>query len=168
MDRKSDGVDPVRALVSHSRAAETFAPIDPDAEHPDVPGKFLRGHARHRRNICDDARVARGVPSKEAKMKRYVLGGAIAATVLWPALATAQTTVIETTGAAPPDEVITYVRRETIPSVRVEDDVRVGFTLPGTVQVRTIPRHEKFGFAVVNERRVIVEPSTRRVIRIVE
>jgi hypothetical protein len=101
-------------------------------------------------------------------MKKHVLGGMIAATVLWPALATAQTTVIETTGAAPPDEVITYVQRERVPSVAVEGDVRVGFTLPGTVQLRTIPRHEKFGFAVINDRRVIVEPSTRRVIRVID
>jgi hypothetical protein len=34
--------------------------------------------------------------------------------------------------------------------------------------VRTIPRHEKFGYAVVDNRRVIIEPATRRVIRIVE
>jgi hypothetical protein len=98
-------------------------------------------------------------------MKRHTLGGIVAATALWPALATAQTTVIET---APPDEVVTYVQRESVPSVRIEGDIRVGGTLPGTVEIRTIPRHEKFGYTVVNDRRVIVEPSTRRVIRIVE
>src|SRR5215216_1379097 len=101
-------------------------------------------------------------------MNRHVLGGVIAATVLWPALATAQTTVIETTGAAPPDEVITYVQRESVPSVRLDSDVTVGFALPGTVELRTIPRHEQFGFAVVNDRRVIVEPRTRRVIRVID
>ena len=101
-------------------------------------------------------------------MNRHVLGGMIAATFLWPALASAQTTVIETTGSTPPDEVVTYVQREQVPSVAIEGDIRVGATLPGTVQLRTIPRQEKYGFAVVNNRRVIVEPSTRRVIRIVE
>ena len=101
-------------------------------------------------------------------MKKHVLGGMLAASVLWPAMGSAQTTVIETTGAAPPDEVITYVRRESVPSVRVEGDVGVGFTLPGTVQLRTIPRHEQYGYAVINERRVIVEPRTRRVIRIID
>jgi hypothetical protein len=101
-------------------------------------------------------------------MNRHVLGGVVAATVLWPVLATAQTTVIETTGAAPPDEVVTYVRRESVPSVRVEGDIGVGFALPGTVELRTIPRHEQYGYAIVNERRVIVEPRTRKVIRIIE
>jgi hypothetical protein len=119
----------------------------------------------HGRNICDDARVATSPLPQEANMKRHMLGGIVAATALWPALATAQTTVIET---APPDEVVTYVQRESVPSVRIEGDIRVGGTLPGTVELRTIPRHEKFGYAVVNDRRVIVEPSTRRVIRIVE
>jgi Protein of unknown function (DUF1236) len=101
-------------------------------------------------------------------MKKHVFGGVVAVTVLWPVLGSAQTTVIETTGAAPPDEVVTYVRRESVPSVRVEGDIGVGFVLPGTVQLRTIPRHEQFGYAVINERRVIVEPRTRKVIRIID
>jgi len=92
----------------------------------------------------------------------------VAASALWPVLASAQTTVIETTGAAPPDEVVTYVRRESVPSVRVEGDIGVGFVLPGAVQLRTIPRHDQYGYAVINERRVIVEPRTRKVIRIVD
>jgi len=104
----------------------------------------------------------------EVNMNKHVLGGMIAAAVLWPALTSAQTTVIETTGSTPPDEVVTYVQRERVPSVAIEGDLRVGATLPGTVQLRTIPRQDKYGFAVVNNRRVIVEPSTRRVIRIIE
>ncbi len=101
-------------------------------------------------------------------MNRYLLGGFTAAAILMPAVAGAQTTVIETTGTAPPDEVITYVQRERAPSVRVEGKVGVGFTLPGTVEVRTIPRHDQYGYAVINDRRVIVEPKTRRVIRVIE
>ena len=52
--------------------------------------------------------------------------------------------------------------------IRVEGDVAVGYTLPSTVQIRTIPRHDKFGYTVINERRVIVEPGTRKVIRVIE
>jgi Protein of unknown function (DUF1236) len=100
-------------------------------------------------------------------MNKHVLGGVVAATILWPMLATAQTTVIETT-EGPPDEVVTYVRRESIPSVRVDGSVGVGFTLPGTVELRTIPRHDTYNYAIVNDRRVIVEPRTRRVIRVIE
>ena len=101
-------------------------------------------------------------------MTKHVLGGLIATTILWPTLGTAQTTIIETTGAAPPDEVVTYVQRERVPSVRVEGDISVGFTLPPIVELRTIPSHDAYSYAIVNERRVIVEPRTRRVIRIVE
>jgi hypothetical protein len=78
------------------------------------------------------------------------------------------TTVIETTGAAPPDEVVTYVQRERAPSVRVEGDVRVGYALPSSVELRTIPSHKDYSYAVVNDRRVIVEPSSRKVIRVIE
>jgi len=102
-------------------------------------------------------------------MRKYVLGGLMGAAVLWPALAGAQTTtVIETTGAAPPDEVITYVQRERVPSVRIEGDVTVGYALPPTVQLRPVPRHELYSYTVVNDRRVIVEPTTRKIIRIIE
>jgi hypothetical protein len=78
------------------------------------------------------------------------------------------TTVIETTGAAPPDEVVTYVQRERVPSVRVEGDVAVGFAVPSTVELRPIPSHKQYSYTVINDRRVIVEPSTRKVIRVVE
>ena len=78
------------------------------------------------------------------------------------------TTVIETTGVAPPDEVVTYVQREKVPSVHVEGEVTTGFVLPDTVEIRTIPQHQKFGYAIVNERRVIVDPGTRRVIRVLK
>lgn len=79
------------------------------------------------------------------------------------------TTVIETTGAAPPDEVVTYVQRgERFPSVRVEGDVAVGYAVPSTVQIREIPRHSQYGYTIINDRRVIVEPRTRKVIRVIE
>jgi uncharacterized protein DUF1236 len=105
---------------------------------------------------------------EENGMNRHLLGGMMATALLWPTLANAQTTIIETTGAAPPDEVVTYVQRERVPSVRVETEVRIGSTLPDTVELRTVPRHDAYGYAVVNERRVIVEPRTRRVIRVFE
>jgi hypothetical protein len=76
--------------------------------------------------------------------------------------------VIETTGAAPPDEVVTYVQRERVPSVRVEGNVAVGYELPSSVEIRSVPRHDRYGYAVINDRRVIVEPRTRKVIRVIE
>ena len=70
--------------------------------------------------------------------------------------------------AEPPREVITYVQRERVPSVAVQERVVVGEPLPTTVQLRTVPSHTEFGYAVVNNQRVIVEPKTRKVIKIVE
>lgn len=101
-------------------------------------------------------------------MKKVVLA-TVAAGSLLASVATGfaqSTTVIETTGAAPPDEVVTYVQRERVPSVRVEGDVAVGYAVPGTVELRTIPNHSRYSYTVINDRRVLVEPGTRKVIRV--
>ncbi len=99
---------------------------------------------------------------------RTLSTAALAALMLSGGAAFAQTTVIETTGAMPPDDVVTYVQRETVPSVAVEGDVVVGYTLPSTVELHAVPKNEKYVYTVVNHRRVIVEPSTRKVIKVIE
>ena len=68
----------------------------------------------------------------------------------------------------PPPPVITYVEREDIPSVTVERDVVVGEPLPETVVIHRVPHHERYAYAVVNHERVIVEPHTRKVIKIIK
>jgi hypothetical protein len=50
----------------------------------------------------------------------------------------------------------------------VTDRVVVGEPLPDTVELRTIPNHKEYVYAVVNDRRVIVEPRSRKVIEIIE
>lgn len=70
--------------------------------------------------------------------------------------------------AEPPREVVTYVERERVPSVAVEERVVVGEPLPATVELHTVPKYEKYSYAVVNDRRVIVEPRTRKVVKIIE
>jgi Protein of unknown function (DUF1236) len=72
------------------------------------------------------------------------------------------------TAAEPPAEVRTYVTRETVPSVRVQERVVVGEPLPSTVVLRPVPNHDDYAFAVVNDRRVIVEPKTRKIIQVIE
>jgi hypothetical protein len=129
-------------------------------------------------------------------MRNHMLASAVAIAVLAPTLAFAQAstatgavggaaagavvggpvgavvggTVGAAVGAAaePPAEVRTYVTRETVPSVRVTEKVVVGEPLPATVTLRPVPNHADYGFAVVNDRRVIVEPKTRKVIQIIE
>ena len=48
----------------------------------------------------------------------------------------------------------------------VQEDVVVGAPLPETVKIMTVPKHEKYGFAVINKKRVIVDAGTRKVIKI--
>lgn len=67
----------------------------------------------------------------------------------------------------PPPPVVTYVEREDVPSVTVEKRVVVGEALPETVVIHRVPHHERYAYAVVNHERVIVEPHSRKVIKII-
>lgn len=68
----------------------------------------------------------------------------------------------------PPAPVREYVVREAPPpSVVVERQVVVGEPIPETVELRRVPDYE-YSYAVVNDRRVIVEPGSRRVVEIIE
>ncbi len=97
----------------------------------------------------------------------------LAAIALAPATAQAQSIIVDgpvgIVADEPPDPVITYVERAPVPSVAVpEEDIVVGAVLPDTVMVRAVPDYESYGYAVVNDTPVIVEPRTHRVVRIIE
>ncbi len=70
--------------------------------------------------------------------------------------------------APPPPPVITYVEREDIPSVTVEHEVVVGKPLPESVEVHVVPEHRQYAYAIVNHKRVIVDPRTRTVIQVIK
>jgi hypothetical protein len=97
-------------------------------------------------------------------------GAAAGGQVLGPAGAVVGGTVGAAVGTAVaiPDAVITAVRGERVPSVVVRERVAIGEPLPTTVVLHPVPRHTEYRYAVVNDQRVIVDPGTRRVIRIVE
>jgi hypothetical protein len=65
-----------------------------------------------------------------------------------------------------PNAVITGLPRER--SVVVQESVVVGEPLPATVELRPVPQYTEYRYAVVNDRRVIVEPRTRRVVKIID
>ena len=67
-----------------------------------------------------------------------------------------------------PNAVITSVTAANTPSVVVQERVVVGSALPGSVTLYTVPEHRTYRYAVVNDRRVIVDPATRRVVHIIE
>jgi len=66
-----------------------------------------------------------------------------------------------------PGEVDSYVAEQPYDDTVVYDqDFVVGDTLPGDVVVREVPEYDDYSYAVVNRHRVIVEPRTRRVIKV--
>lgn len=95
-----------------------------------------------------------------------VIGGAVGG----PVGAVGGAIIGGTVGAAtePPPAVTTYVERERVPSVTVEEDAVVGQPLPRTVKIYSIPKHKEYSYAIVNDRRVIVEPRTRKVIKVIQ
>lgn len=67
----------------------------------------------------------------------------------------------------PPPMVRTYVRRRAVEPVYLEGRVGVGFGLPETVQVREIPDY-RYDYVYVNDRPMLVDPGTRRVVYVME
>jgi hypothetical protein len=115
------------------------------------------------------------------------LSKAVATTafVLFAGSALAQTTVIEErrgpgesvgsavggvvdSAVAVPGAVINWVTGQPRRSVRYERQVVVGEPLAREVEVTVVPDHDDYAYAVVNDRRVIVEPRTRRIVRIID
>ena len=67
-----------------------------------------------------------------------------------------------------PDTVTTYVTQQQLEDTTVDGDIVVGNSLPDKVVIKNVPDHDDYGFAVVNKKRVIVHPKTRKVVKIVE
>jgi hypothetical protein len=65
-----------------------------------------------------------------------------------------------------------YVVREKRPSVRVSETVTVGEELPSTVEVYPVPEdvgvRTEHRYTVVNDRTVLVDPKTRRIVQVIE
>jgi len=121
-------------------------------------------------------------------MRKQLIAGVVAAAALWPALVAAQSPAQEgyregyraggpiggaiggTVGAAVefPGDVLGFVTGHPRRYDRVSEEVVVGEPLPRTVHVYAIPRHREYVYAYVNDRRVIVDPGTRRVVRVIE
>lgn len=107
----------------------------------------------------------------QASTATGAVGGAAAGAVVGgPVGAVVGGAVGATIGAAaePPPEVRSYVMKERRASVRLQREVVVGEPLPGSVTLYEIPNTNDYEYTVVNDRRVIVEPKTRKVVYIVE
>lgn len=53
-------------------------------------------------------------------------------------------------------------------SVVIHERVVVGEPLPPTVVLHPVPNYTEYRYAVVNDRRVIVEPRTRKIVKIID
>jgi hypothetical protein len=77
-------------------------------------------------------------------------------------------------GLTGPDQtrVKEYIVKEHHPSVKVQENVAVGSTLPSSVKVYEVPSSvgvkTTYRYAVVNDRTVLVDPSSHKVVQIIE
>lgn len=65
----------------------------------------------------------------------------------------------------------TYVKEQKVPSVTYREKVVVGATLPETVTYREVPAKygkTEYRYTVVNDKTVLVEPKTRKIVQIIE
>lgn len=105
-------------------------------------------------------------------MKKFLIGSAVATALLATAgagVAQTMTTTTTTRTIAPEQRTIVqeYVVQQKQPSVTVENyEVRTGTVLPPTVQFYSVPKVEQYRYSVVNNRQVIVDPTTRQVIEV--
>jgi hypothetical protein len=70
--------------------------------------------------------------------------------------------------AEPPGEVVTYVQRDTAPSVVYKERIVVGEPLAESVELRPVPQHTEYRYAVINNQRVIVDGRSRKVVKIIQ
>jgi hypothetical protein len=70
----------------------------------------------------------------------------------------------------PPERVVTYVEQQPAPTedVVVKQRVVVGQPLPEAVVVTPVPEDPSYAYAVVNHQRVIVQPSSRKIVKVIE
>ncbi len=63
-----------------------------------------------------------------------------------------------------------YVVREKKPSVTVREEVKVGARLPSSVTYYEVPGEfkTKYRYTVVNNKTVLVDPSTRAIVEVIE
>lgn len=67
----------------------------------------------------------------------------------------------------PPDTVIRYIEQHPVEPIHVGNDVVVGATLPPDVVIREVPDYD-YSYVMVNDRPVLVDPGTRRIVHIYE
>ena len=98
----------------------------------------------------------------------------VAGALLLSAPAFAQSSTTSTTTTITTEQtgkVRSYVMKEKPASVKITKEVSVGAELPSDVQLRTLPAEvgvADYSYTVVNGQTVLVEPRTRKIVKIIE
>lgn len=108
--------------------------------------------------------------AQNATTRGAIDGAATGGAVGGPVGAAVGGTVGAAVGAAVdiPGAVVTSVLGLNRPSIVYERPIVVGQPLPSEVEYYEVPGHAEYRYTVVNNRRYIVEPRTRRVVRVIE
>jgi hypothetical protein len=64
------------------------------------------------------------------------------------------------------NEIDTWAKAQTGAAVVYEGDVAVGTVLPDTVEFIEVPAYRRYGYVMLNDRRVLVDRDTRTVVRV--
>ncbi|WFS04803.1 DUF1236 domain-containing protein [Rhizobium tumorigenes] len=101
-------------------------------------------------------------------VKALIVSGAVALTTLTVLGYAAGAAGVETM-AAPPGAVVSFVEGQPNPvsTALVEEPVVVGQALSSHVVLVPVPDNTNYAYAIVNNQRVIVEPSSRKVVQII-
>lgn len=62
--------------------------------------------------------------------------------------------------------IATWIDEQRDPGIAYEGDVVVGTVLPDTVQIIEVPAYRGYGYARLNDRRVLIDRDNRTVIRV--
>jgi hypothetical protein len=132
-----------------------------------APGVITKGEHQCQRRVCP----RRGF-QKEKPMKRYVLSTATALAIAFGAQAVAQSVTVE---IAPEQRtrIKEYVVKEKVRPSVMKERVTVGATLPADVELQSVPSDwgpsvTKYRYVYHDNHVVLVEPSSRRVVQIID
>ncbi|WFR99121.1 DUF1236 domain-containing protein [Rhizobium tumorigenes] len=106
-------------------------------------------------------------------VKALIVSGALALTTFtvigYAASASGAGAAGVETMAAPPGAVVSFVEGQPNPvsTALVEEPVVVGQALSSHVILVPVPDNANYAYAIVNNQRVIVEPSSRKVVQII-
>lgn len=122
--------------------------------------------------VATTATMLAGVAFAQSSTVNGAAGGAVTGAIVGGPVGAAvggvAGAIIGTAIDPPPERVVTYVRQAPAPApIVIKEKIVVGHALPSTVVVTPVPENPKYAYAIVNDERVIVEPSSRKVIQVI-